>query len=785
MIGISAVGAGLVFAPLSSSGKILTEMYAPIPESFEYATWVKIDPDGTTTITVNRSEMGQGVRTSLAMILADAMDADWSKVKIRQARPDMAKNSITKLTLETSGSDSITANYGDYLGFGSYMRTVFMTAAAKKWNIDKSLCLISNGRVSEKDGTRSLLYGELIADILASPPTIDEVIYKTPSEFKLIGTPQPHIDNPDIVSGKAIYGLDVRIPGMKFAVMLFSPAIGYTMKSFDAAESLKIPGVLKVEEVPKVGVVVLAENSYAALKGREALKVEWNSQDNSKHDTDLHREQMKNAITMTTVIPDTAVTKIEAHYELPYLAHATLEPMNSVADVRENSAEIWSPTQNAASILKAVAKATSIPEDNIIVNTTLIGGAFGSRLTSHYAEYAARISQYFKVPVMFMYSGKDTIQQDSFRQATYHVCKAGIDANGALIRWARQSVYSTLFYDPRDELPYTYIIPKSAYVVSNYVSVYGPAATGIWRSVVNASDTFVTESFIDELAVAAGKDPFDYKRALLRTSMHKTVLEVAAEKSEWTKPLPKGWGRGIASMAYTVPLHGELSFIAQVVEVSVSDAGILKVERVVAVVYCGLVINPMGVEAQIQGAIVDGLSTALKSEITVKNGAVQQSSFRDFEWLRINEMPKIEVHFIPSTEYPKGVGEIGFPTVSPALCNAIFNATGVRVRRLPIQKTPLTVDESQPDIHLGELRVFPSPFTDRFTIEGQFHSPKGSELTVSIINILGSTLLTVPSQLNSDGSFSQEIEFPGRASGMYFVRINNGAVELSRTIIKE
>ncbi len=762
ILGVAATGA-LAIAAFS---KINGEPLFPegVAESFEPNVWVKIDPDGTTTITVAKSEMGQGIRTSLAMIVAEEMDADWTKVKIRQARPDTGNGG-----LGTGGSGSVTGSYTNLRRAGATVKSMLISAAAKKWGVSESNCTASNGVISEKNGTRKLTYGELTDDaskitVPSNPPQ------KNVTDFKLIGTPQPHIDNRDIVSGKAIFGIDVRVPGMKYAVMVRPRAYGASIRSFDASQTLKFPGVLKAENVPGVGLVVLAENTYAALAGRDLLKIEWNMGSNSSLNSLTISNQMKNGIGTVADVPASSVKKIEAHYELPYLAHATMEPMNCVADVRETGAEIWCPSQNGEYIRSGVANAIGLSANSIIVNTTLLGGGFGRRSSNEYAAYAARISKTFKVPVLFMYSRQDDMRSDAYRPASYHVCKGGLDANGKITGWVHRNVNGGGTSNP----PY-FSTPQN--LTSANVSL--PIPTGAWRSVSHTSDSFATESFIDELAFEAGKDPFEFRRDLLQPgSRLRIALEKAAELAEWDKPLPKGWGRGIACT-------GAYSYVAHVIEVSVSDSGILKVERVVAVVDCGIAINPMGVEAQMQGAAVDALSTALKSEITIENGGVKQSSFLDFEWLRMNEMPKIEVHIIPSTRSPQGMGEAGFPSVSPALCNAIFNATGKRIRTLPIQKTSLTSIEEPKNDTYGQMKVYPSPFTSSFTIEGQLSTPLSGEISISIQNLLGSTLLEMNTPLNADGAFSQEINFSPAAAGVYFLTVRNGKAAIMQKIVKE
>ncbi|MBI3259937.1 MAG: molybdopterin-dependent oxidoreductase [Ignavibacteriae bacterium] len=760
LLGMAATGA-LAFSTFSNA---TGELMIPEPSvSFEPNTWVKIDPDGTTTITVAKSEMGQGVRTSLAMIIAEEMDADWSKVKVRQARPDTGNGGLF-----TGGSGSVIWSYDMLRKAGATVKAMLISAAAKKWNVAESNCMASSGVISEKNGSRKILYGELTDDAakisVPSNPSL-----KSTGDFKLIGTPKPHIDNPDVVSGKAKYGLDVRIPGMKFAVMVRMPAYGASISSFDATETLKLPGILKAENVQGVGLVVLADNTYAALKGREALKIEWNMGSNATLNSAKISEQMKSGIGTVADVPASSAKKIEAHYELPYLAHATMEVMNCVADIRQSSAEIWCPTQVGDDIRNAVANVTGLSANSITVNTTLLGGGFGRRLNTDYASIAARISKAFKVPVLFMFSRQDDMRGDAYRPASYHICKGGLDSTGKVTGWVHKTVNGEA-----SNPPYQIQSPNS-----NSTSVGLPIPTGAWRSVGHTSSIFVNECFIDELAVAAGKDPFEFRHNLLPNGKLKTVLEKVAELAEWTKPLPKGWGRGIACTdAY--------SAIAHVVEVSVSNAGILKVERIVAVVDCGIAINPMGVEAQIQGASVDALSTALKSEITIENGGVKQSTFRDFEWLRMNEMPKVEVHIIPSTASPNGMGEAGFPSVSPALCNAIFNATGIRVRTLPIQKTSLAaVDDPEINNNIGEINVFPSPFTSFFKVEGQLNTASSGEVLISIQNLLGSTLLETSAPFTNNGKFSQEINFSPASAGVYFLTVKSGSALIMRKIVKE
>jgi isoquinoline 1-oxidoreductase beta subunit len=765
LLGMAATGIGFVVSSISTHSEVFMIHPEQTAQSYEPNVWVKIDPDGTTTITVNRAEMGQGVRTSLAMIVADEMDADWSKVKVRQARAGTADAGAPM----TGGSGSVSGSYTNLRRIGASIRSVMISAAAKKWGISESSCTASNGVVSEVNGSREISYGGLTDDAAKLTPPSNPAL-KSVGSFKLIGKRIPRVDNADVVSGKAIYGLDVRIPGMKYAVMVRQIALGASVASFDATEALKIPGVIRIENVPSVGLVVLADNTHAALTAREALKIQWNMGNNTSLNSSGISDKLRAGFTKLGDLPTTSVKIVEAEYHLPYIAHATMEPMNCVADVRDTTAEIWCPTQVGDSALSSVASAIGISANNIKFNVTLLGGGFGRRLSSEYAPIAARISKAFKVPVLFMFTRKDDMQGDQYRPASFHACKGGVDAAGkitGIFHYTANGDNST--YPP-------YAMPQPRLSSAN-VSL--PVPVGYWRSVGHTSSVFVNECFIDELAITAGKDPYLFRRDMLTNNPRLlAVLNKAAELAEWTKPLPKGWGRGIAcTNAY--------SSVAHVIEVSVSPIGALKVERIIAVVDCGIAVNPMSVEAQMQGAAVDALSTAIKAEITIEKGAVKQSTFIDYEWLRINEMPKIEVHIMPSTSSPSGMGEAGFPSVSPALCNAIFNATGKRVRSLPIQKTSLTSVDAPIDQLAGDMQIFPSPFTTAFTVSGTIKSPASKDITLTIRNLLGTTLVEVPSTLSDNGEFTQAIEFPRATTGVYFLTVRCGAAQFTRKIIKE
>ncbi|MBK9246628.1 MAG: molybdopterin-dependent oxidoreductase [Ignavibacteria bacterium] len=767
MLGMMVTGVGVVMSSAYSQVTPFEPVDSLSNHSFSPSTEIKIDPDGTITLTIAKSEMGQGIRTSFAMILAEELDADWTKVIVRHARPDDMKANEHIDT--TGGSNSILLKYDHLRKVGATARAILIAAAAQQWNISPENCVSKNSSISEINGTRTVSYGELtelasIQGIPSNPPL------KSSTDFSIIGTRKAHIDTADIVSGKAIYGLDVRVPNMKYALYINPPAFGAFIVSIDTSQALKVAGVLKVEFVPDLGYVVLAENTYSAIKGREALIIQWNTDKHATLDSAEISRQLQTKISTLPTLPDGTFSTIEAQYELPYLAHATMEPMNCLADVRDNRAEIWCGTQVVDYVRSESAKRLGMPIESVIVNVPLLGGGFGRRLYIDIAIAAVLISKAFKMPVLFMLTRYDDFRIDYYRPASYHLCKGGLDASGNIT----DIIHYTVNGDNSGMPPYQISPPTTSNELINF-----PLPVGAWRSVGHTSSIFAYECFIDELAFAAKKDPFEFRRAMLPVdSRLRIVLEKAAELANWNSPMPAGRGRGIACYSWS-------SDVAHVVEVTVSSKGQIKVDRVIAVIDCGIVINPMGVEAQMQGAVVDALSTALKSEITIDKGGIVQQTFADFGWLTINEMPKIEVHIMPGTRQPLGVGEMGFPSVTPALCNAIFQATGKRVRKLPIQKTEISSVESNPQTDFNDLNinVFPNPITTFCTISGSVQTPL-TEVSISIENILGSTIVKLNSPLSDTGQFEEIIEFPLSPAGVYFLTVTCGESRSVHSIIK-
>jgi CO/xanthine dehydrogenase Mo-binding subunit len=661
--------------------------------SFSPNAFLKIDADDIITIWVNKTEMGQGVRTGIPMLLAEELDADWTKVRVETAMADEAKYGRQG----TGGSGSIRSAWESFRKAGASARDMLLTAAAQTWSVPKAECKAENGFIVHPASGKKASYGSL-AESASKLSVPSDPPMKDPKDYRIIGKPVKRIDGPPIVSGAAVYGLDARVPGMKFATVIHSPVFGGTPNTVDDTKAKTVTGVAQVVKM-KTAVAVVANSTWAAFEGAKALAVSWNEGETAKLTSAgiraMFEEKGKSPGETArkdgdfTAAFGGAAKKLEAVYEVPYLNHATMEPMNCVADVRSGSCEVWAPTQFPDRVVAVAKEITGLDAAAVKVHITLLGGGFGRRIENDYAADAIELSKLIGAPVQVAWTREEDMKQGWYRPASLHILKGGLDASGQLAammhRMVSPSISGQREPDGGKGVDQSAMsgITNTQYAIPNYLVEYCRANTavpvGYWRSVFNSQNGFVQESFIDELAHAAGKDPFEFRRAMLEKSPRlKGVLELAADKAGWGKPLPTGRFRGIAS-------HFSFgAYCAQVAEISIENNQ-LRVHRVVCAVDVGVVLNPSMVEAQMEGSIVYGLTAALKGEINIENGRVKESNFHDYAMLRMNEMPVVDVHIMPSKETLSGAGEPGLPPAAPAVCNAIFAATGKRVRKLPIR----------------------------------------------------------------------------------------------------
>ncbi len=657
------------------------------PAAFKPNAWIEIQPDGAVSIWTGRSEMGQGVRTAMPMIVAEELEADWRRVRVVQADADPAYGNQV-----TVGSRSVQSGWEPLRQAGAAAREMLISAAALTWNVPREQCRAESGAVVHAPSGRRLGYGELV-DRAAQLPTPENPPLKRPSEFRLLGTRMPRVDTPDKVTGRAVYGIDVRAPGMLYAAVARCPVFGGRVRRFDAAPALAVPGVRRVVEISS-GLAVVAENTWAAFQGKRALQPEWDEGRTAQWDSggisrafaraaERPGEVVRNVGDASAALARASRT-IEAVYEAPYLAHACMEPMNCTAHVGDGRCEIWAPTQSPQGILREAARVTGLPADAIRVHVTYLGGGFGRRGGPvDYATEAVELAQKLESPVQVVWTREDDIQNGLYRPATYNVLRAGLDDSGVPVAWSHRLVgpdgASFMITRGADEL---------IYAIPNFRLERVTEDPGIpiapWRGVGPSQNGFVVESFVDELAHAVGNDPYAFRRELVAGSARLlAVLDLAAQRAGWGTPPPAGRHRGIALWQF-----GE-TYVAQVAEVSVGAAAAetaagVRVHRVVCAVDCGIVVNPDTVEAQIQSSIVYGLTAALYGEIRIERGRVVQSNFHNYPMLKLAETPEMEVHLVRSEAPPGGIGEAGLPPIAPAVCNAVFAATGRRIRRLPI-----------------------------------------------------------------------------------------------------
>jgi len=693
----SVAGAGLVIGfhlPVGGRRGVAS------PAPFAPNAWLRINPDESVLVVVDRSEMGQGVTTALPMLVAEELEADWSKIKIEFAPADKAYINPMFGMQGTGGSTSVRAAYTPLRKAGAAAREMLVTAAAETWGVDKAECHAEKGAVIHTSSKRRLPYGRLTVRA-ATLPVPDGVPLKESRDWKILGTRVPRLDTPSKVNGSAGFGIDVKVPGLLVGVVARSPVFGGKLKSFDATKAKAVPGVRHVVPVSR-GVAVLADGYWPAKKGRDALELTWEegptASVSSLTISQLFAQRAEQAGAVARHEGDAqgalpgAASQVDAVYELPFLAHATMEPMNCTAHVRADGVDIWAPTQFQTGAQGVGAAIGGVPAEKVKVHTTYLGGGFGRRFELDFIQEALEASKATSAPVKVIWSREDDIQNSLYRPASYHHLRAGLDAGGQPVAWTHRivapSIMARVFPDTvkngLDEeaveggmgMPYT--VPN---VHVDYVLTDTGIPVGFWRSVNNSYNAFAVETFIDELAYAAKKDPYEYRRDLLgKAPRHLGVLNLAARMADWGSSLPAGRARGIAVY------KSFESYVSQVAEVSIDKDGVVHVHRVVCVVDCGPVVNPGIVEAQMQSGIVFGLTAALWGEITIDQGHVQQSNFHDYRVLRMGEMPVVEVHIVPSTESQGGVGEPATPPIAPAVCNAIFALNGKRIRKLPIGK---------------------------------------------------------------------------------------------------
>ena len=699
----AAGGAGLVIG-FYLPGKYEALAAAPSVSSAAMNAWVRIAPNNTVTFEIDKSEMGQGVITSLAMLLAEELEVDWKKIKTEFA--PAAKEYFNPIfgLQGTGGSTSIRGSWEPLTKAGAAAREMLIAAAAKKWGVEASSCRAENSAVVHSATKKQLSYGAL-AEEAAKLPIPEKPALKDPKNYKFIGKPVKRLDTHEKITGRAKFGIDVREPKMLHAVVARCPVFGGKVKSFDDAKAKTVRGVKQIVQISS-GVAVVADNTWNAMEGRRALEIVWDEGENAANSSEAIRKlyvenaEKTGAIARKDGDADAALAsaakKVEAVYEVPFLAHATMEPMNCAAEVRADGCDIYAPTQFQTFNQNVGAKIAELKPEQVRVHTTFLGGGFGRRAEQDFVSDAVELSKALGAPVQVTWSREDDMQHDFYRPAAYTKITAGLDADGWPVAWKSRivspSIMSRFFpgsvkngldgSSVEGHADVKYGIPN---FFCDYVLTEAGVPVGFWRSVGNSQNGYIVEAFIDELAKAGGKDPFELRRKLLaKAPRHLGVVELAAEKAGWGKPLPAGRTRGIA----IVESFG--SYVAEVAEVSVNrSAKEVRVHRVVCAVDCGRHVNPGIIAAQMEGAVAYGLTAALKGEITIDKGRVQQSNFNDYEMVRMNEMPQVEVHIVPSNEAPGGIGEPGTPPIAPAVCNAIFAATGKPIRRLPIRAEDL------------------------------------------------------------------------------------------------
>jgi isoquinoline 1-oxidoreductase beta subunit len=679
-----------------------------------FDAWIHVQPDGSAELILAQSEMGQGVYTSLPMLLADEADLDWKRIRVTQS----------DTSLGTGGSGSVRSNFLPLRQAGAAVRTVMIAAAAQQWSVPASECTTRNSEVIHAGSKRKLSYGELVAWARKLPlPDLKTVTLKTPAQFTLIGKPTAHLDIPDKCTGTARFGLDVRLPGMVYAVIARCPIYGGSPAQFSATKALATPGVLQVFEIPARGqgtftaggVAVVAKSTWAALQGRKALEITWNNGPHAGESTETLRAAMTDSLAKAPAWTDggdvalgdvAAVNRVESVYEFPFLSHACMEPMNATVHVQDGKCEAWIPSQGGVAMRSTIAKELGMAESNITVHTTLMGGGFGRRYQYDFPTEAAQIAKQVNAPVQLMWTREDDMTHDFYRPAGMRRMRGALDAQGNIVGWSDHvaDVWINGQWTPPekrklggDELPGTLVYP-----VATTRKAFSPIESAVprawWRSVENSFNGVAVESFVDELAHAAGQDPYLFRKRLLQLPDGRpssvwgedgapdkkrllAVMELAAQKGDWGKPLAARAGakrgRGFACTT-------SYAYLAQVAEVTV-DGDTIRVDRLVTAVDAGQVVNPNGARSQLEGGMMMTLSSILKEAITIRNGAAVQQNFDDYSVLRMPEAPKIETWFVESHEKPHGMGEAAVALTGPAVVNAIFAATGKRLKRMPFR----------------------------------------------------------------------------------------------------
>jgi isoquinoline 1-oxidoreductase beta subunit len=672
--------------------------------SFEPNIWLKVNGDDTVRIMLTQLEMGQGVMTSMPMLVAEELDMDWSKIKTEWTPAD-AKYGNPNFGGQqlTAGSNSVRGMWKILRGAGATARAMLITAAAQTWNVPESSLTTEKGEVVHRASNRRAKYGTLV-DKAASLPVPKDVKLKDPKSFTLMGKDVPRLDIPEKVNGSAVFGMDVKLPGLLTARVTRCPVFGGKVASFNADKAKAVPGVKHVVQISS-GVAVVADNYYSATKGLQALEVKWDegklatltSADILKKYAELAQKPGKIARNQGNA--DNAFggapKKVERVFEAPFLAHATMEPMNCTADVKPGSCDVYVPTQGQTSAHMAAIAASGLSMDKVKIHTTYLGGGFGRRGEADFVTEAVETSKAVGAPVKVIWSREDDMQHDFYRPISYARMTGAVDASGKPLVFTQHLVQQSLMkrlgslppngvdfisMDGAASLPYDIPNIKMEYTEQDPGIPYG-----FWRSVGASFQGFAIEAFVDELAATAGKDPYLFRRDLLsKAPRHLAALNLAAEKAGWGKPLPQGRARGIAVM------EAFGSILSQVTEVSVDSKGAVKVHRIVCTVDTGWVINPDTIKQQMEGGIVYGLTAALKGEITIDKGRVVQKHFNDYQMLRHPEMPAIEVYIVPSLEEPGGIGEPSTALAAGSLVNAIYAATGKRIYKLPVKPEMLT-----------------------------------------------------------------------------------------------